>query len=230
VSHTLVGCPLGLRISLFLLLPQHHLFLFRLLLGLLHRLLFLRVFFQPVSALVCQLLQHALKSSGAFKALAYLSAYVSIRAVEGSSTAYIHTHTHILYVYIYRISAHPGHQVMRRGNPHTFHTSTSPLAVLSPFFLRVLKKIIYALTAYTSYTPAFLLPRYLHTLYRADSISRTPAAPSSIPISSINISSQCRFLCIPHEVHFDCTSAAMVQVRRMNYCCPTSCDIFLSPT
>ncbi len=63
------------------------------------------------------------------------------------------------------------------GGTHTFHTSTSPLAMLSPFFLRVLKKIIYAPTAYTCYTPAFLLPRYLHTLYRADSLSRTPAAP-----------------------------------------------------
>ena len=89
---------------------------------------------------------------------------------------YIYIHIY-MYIYIYGISAHPCYQVMRRGNPHTFHTSTSPLAVLSPFFLRVLEKIIYEPTAYTSYTPAFLLPRYLHTLYRADSLSRTPAAP-----------------------------------------------------
>jgi hypothetical protein len=111
----------------------------------------------------------------------HTSAYVSIRAVEGSSTAYTHTRTHIIYREREReresISAHPCHQVMRRGNPHTIHTSTSPLAMLSPFFLRVLEKIMYAPTAYTSYTPAFLLPRYLHTLYRAGSLSRTPAAP-----------------------------------------------------
>ncbi len=162
-----------------------------------------------------------------------MSAYVSIRAVEGSSTAHIHTHTHVLYIYIYRISAHPCHQVMRRGSPHTFHTSTSPLAVLSPFFLRVLKKIIYAPTAYTSYTPAFLPPRYLHTLYRAGSLSRTPAAPPLRPSHAncaISSTLHLQFPCILHEVHFDCASAAMVQVRPRTSCSPTSCAIFLPPT
>jgi hypothetical protein len=135
---------------------------------------------------------------------------------------------------------------MRRGNPHTFHTSTSPLAVLSPFFLRVLEKIIYAPTAYTSYTPAFLLPRYLHTLSRADSRSRTPAAPPlRLSHAKCVISSTCPptppsppsttppsavFFVFPIKVHFYCASAAVVQVRPRTYCCPTSCDIFLSPT
>ncbi len=82
------------------------------------------------------------------------------------------------------------------------------------------------------------------THYRADSLSSTPAAPP-LRLSHANcvISSTSpptppspqqllpvRFLCIPHEVHFYCASAAVVQVRPRTYCCPPSCEIFLSPT
>jgi hypothetical protein len=52
--------------------------------------------------------------------------------------------------------------------------------------------------------------------------------PTDVPHGAIYF--HCRFLCIPHEVHFDCASVAIVQVRPRTYCCQTSCAIFLSPT
>ncbi len=52
--------------------------------------------------------------------------------------------------------------------------------------------------------------------------------PTDVPHGAIYF--HCHFLCILHEVYFDCASASVVQVRPRTYCCPTSCEIFLSPT